>query len=120
MNAILFASSGVLAPVRELLRRFSVRQRFALRPVAVVRSKAQCADGPKLAPLAPPMLRPGQRPVALARVRSSLPLRVIRVVDGDRPTQHSGRMRISGRMADVCAELDRMAAREDQALAPAR
>lgn len=37
-----------------------------------------------------------------------LPLRVIRVKDGS--PQMAGRMVISGRMADVCAELDRLAA----------
>ena len=42
----------------------------------------------------------------------SLPLRVVRVMDADQPRAHSGRMVISGRMADVCAELDRLAARE--------
>jgi len=40
------------------------------------------------------------------------PLRVLRVVDKDQPRSCSGRMVISGRMADVCAELDRLAARE--------
>ncbi len=35
------------------------------------------------------------------------PLRVIRVKDGS--PQIAGRMVISGRMADVCAELDRLA-----------
>lgn len=40
------------------------------------------------------------------------PLRVIRVLEaGQAPTQ-VGRMMISGRMADVCAELDRLAAFE--------
>lgn len=41
------------------------------------------------------------------------PLRVLRVVDGA-SRQCAGRMVISGRMADVCAELDRLAAREAQ------
>ena len=36
------------------------------------------------------------------------PVRVIRVKDGS--PQMAGRMVISGRMADVCAELDRLAA----------
>jgi len=40
-------------------------------------------------------------------------LRVLKVVDGT-PRQFAGRMVISGRMADVCAELDRLAAREAQ------
>lgn len=39
-------------------------------------------------------------------------VRVVRVVEGaQRPTE-AGRMVISGRMADVCAELDRLAALE--------
>ena len=40
-------------------------------------------------------------------------LRVLKVVDGT-PRQCAGRMVISGRMADVCAELDRLVARESQ------
>jgi len=43
----------------------------------------------------------------------SRPLRVIRVVDGPQGEKRStNRMVISGRMADVCAELDRLAALE--------
>lgn len=40
------------------------------------------------------------------------PLRVLRVFEPGQPAAHVGRMRISGRMADVCAELDRLAACE--------
>jgi len=40
------------------------------------------------------------------------PLRVLRVVDAGLSPAQSGRLRISGRMADVCAELDRLAALE--------
>jgi hypothetical protein len=40
------------------------------------------------------------------------PLRVLRVVDGPQTPATAGRMLISGRMADVCAELDRLAALE--------
>jgi hypothetical protein len=47
--------------------------------------------------------------VARPRVR---PLRVVRVFDGPRVPAQAGRMVISGRMADVCAELDRLAAQE--------
>ncbi len=43
------------------------------------------------------------------------PLRVVRLADDQRPSKHSaGRMVISGRMADVCAELDRLIALENQ------
>lgn len=40
------------------------------------------------------------------------PLRVLRVVESGQARSSVGRMVISGRMADVCAELDRLAARE--------
>lgn len=40
------------------------------------------------------------------------PLRVVRVVEAGQPRSQVGRMVISGRMADVCAELDRLAACE--------
>jgi hypothetical protein len=39
------------------------------------------------------------------------PLRVLRIVDSQNRSA-GGRMVISGRMADVCAELDRMAGKE--------
>ncbi|RSZ35306.1 MULTISPECIES: hypothetical protein [unclassified Variovorax] len=40
------------------------------------------------------------------------PLRVVRVVDGKGRQCSNNRVLISGRMADVCAELDRLAALE--------
>lgn len=40
------------------------------------------------------------------------PLRVLRVVDAGHASSTAGRMVISGRMADVCAELDRLVALE--------
>lgn len=40
------------------------------------------------------------------------PLRVVRVMEAGQPRTQVGRMVISGRMADVCAELDRLAACE--------
>ena len=42
------------------------------------------------------------------------PLRVVRVVEACSGPASAGRMVISGRMADVCAELDRLAALESQ------
>jgi hypothetical protein len=48
---------------------------------------------------------------AFSRRTSPRPqLRVVVVQDGQDSRQHSSRMVISGRMADVCAELDRLAA----------
>jgi hypothetical protein len=40
------------------------------------------------------------------------PLRVVRVIEKGQSLSSVGRMVISGRMADVCAELDRLAACE--------
>lgn len=39
-------------------------------------------------------------------------VRVLQVMDAGQSPAQSGRLRISGRMADVCAELDRLAACE--------
>jgi hypothetical protein len=51
-----------------------------------------------------------------ARPAVSTPLRVVRLSEGGERPGSAGRMVISGRMADVCAELDRLAAREAAAL----
>ena len=50
-----------------------------------------------------------------ARLRPSRPLRVVRWVDASHAPASAGRMFMSGRMADVCAELDRLAALETSA-----
>lgn len=54
-----------------------------------------------------PAAKPAKESVA-ATPGNVYPLRVIRVKDVN--PQMAGRMVISGRMADVCAELDRLAA----------
>ena len=41
-----------------------------------------------------------------------MPLRVLHVVESGQSRSSTGRMVISGRMADVCAELDRLVERE--------
>ena len=51
---------------------------------------------------------PPRRPHA----RPSRALRVVRVLESNHPPRGAGRMVISGRMADVCAELERLAALE--------
>jgi hypothetical protein len=46
------------------------------------------------------------------------PLRVVHVAEDQRQPRHTaGRMVISGRMADVCAELDRLIALENRSKA---
>jgi hypothetical protein len=51
-----------------------------------------------------------------ARPASTAPLRVVRLSESGERLGTAGRMVISGRMADVCAELDRLAERESAAL----
>jgi len=55
----------------------------------------------------------GPRPsVPAATVGPAKPLRVVRVLEPSASRAVAGRMVISGRLADVCAELDRLAAQE--------
>jgi len=51
---------------------------------------------------------------ALQSSRRPLPLRVARVMESHHNRSQAGRMVISGRMADVCAELDRLAELENR------
>ena len=72
-----------------------------------------------------PRVQPQRRPAtvvqpvralrAVPRPKPRRPLRVVRVVDAGHTRDGAGRMVISGRLADVCAELDRLAEREAQA-----
>lgn len=52
------------------------------------------------------------RPISPVCTARPAPLRVLRVCDNQQAPGEVGRLVISGRMADVCAELDRLAARE--------
>lgn len=64
---------------------------------------------PRPAPVPQPAARaatPPQRPPA------PRPLRVVRVMEPAAAGHAAGRMVISGRLADVCAELERLAAQE--------
>jgi hypothetical protein len=60
--------------------------------VALLHANSACAQAPNLA--------------------SHKAVRVVRVLEAGHPRNAVGRMSISGRMADVCAELERLAARE--------
>jgi hypothetical protein len=51
---------------------------------------------------------------SLQSTRPPVPLRVARVMEAQHNRANAGRMVISGRMADVCAELDRLAELENR------
>jgi hypothetical protein len=56
--------------------------------------------------------RPAAATVRHPMLSEAKPLRVVRVLEPSASRAVAGRMVISGRMADVCAELDRLAAQE--------
>jgi len=104
MNAPL-SSTPILTPLRALWRWLmarpqSVAQAQSASPVPADRSctlRTQVLNSPSC---------------GSNRSATRQPLRVLRVVDSGLSPAQSGRLRISGRMADVCAELDRLAALE--------
>ena len=69
---------------------------------------AALAPHTEASPAAPTRVLPA-RPVHGQPLK---PLRVVRVLEPSAPRSTAGRMVISGRLADVCAELDRLAALE--------
>ena len=106
MNIALIAQSGVFSPLQNLMRLWTInrsqRQRKTLK-----NQLSDCHSAPES--IAVSALSTG----ATARIGTvQKPLRVVRVVEAGQARASSGRMVISGRMADVCAELDRLAARE--------
>ncbi len=95
MNSAWSATYALWSPLNKLLRRLASApsQRPAVSAPAMPCSNAAAA-----------VVR-NSRPVPR-------PLRVVRVMEAGQSRSQVGRMVISGRMADVCAELDRLAACE--------
>jgi len=106
MNIALIAQSGVFGPLHSLVRRL-LTHRAPAHWTAPASPHGEHHHAPKsVAPYAIPT-----RATTL-NATASKPLRVVRVLEAGQTRSSSGRMVISGRMADVCAELDRLAARE--------
>ena len=108
MSTALIAVSAVLTPLQGLWRW--------LMPAAT----GQCAPSGKawhgalgnassttIGPCSARHVQPDPTRHSMSR-----PLRIVRILEADQAPAQVGRLRISGRMADVCAELDRLAARE--------
>lgn len=103
MGIALLSFAEFLTPLQLLANRFMpIRQR---RPASISPSSS----------LRYVSVRPScaARPSSKAKRGSTLPLRVVQMVDARQPKGRSGRMLISGRIADVCAELDRLVALEE-------
>jgi hypothetical protein len=102
MAIALFTLGGVLATLLSLNRWLvdadQPRRRSRLEPAGPVPAGVS--------------VRPLGNMTSSPQVRPARPLRVVRCVEASQAPASAGRMFISGRMADVCAELDRLAASE--------
>lgn len=109
MSNTLFAVLGSLAPVQNFLRRFgTASSQQAHTGFLLANRPRELASIPATESAHCAKARNGAR----ARNSANMPLRVVRVMEAGQAVAHGGRMMISGRMADVCAELDRMVERE--------
>ena len=105
MNTALFANADFFGPLQGLMRWWSA-SRFSATGTPLLNREVQSTT-PKLIAVNDELTRAtGPKSVV------PMPLRVVRVVETGQTRASVGRMVISGRMADVCAELDRLAARE--------
>jgi hypothetical protein len=92
MNMALFAAPAAWAPLQNLMRW--------LMPGPVLPA------GSRVNPLLPKVAEISQGNL------QRRPLRIVHVREAGQSPSQVGRMVISGRMSEVCAELDRLAARE--------
>lgn len=106
MNIALIARLASLPPIQNLLRLLAAPRQLTVQAT------------PRLAPLADTsasklVASSGQQArLAEAMGLQKRPVRVLRVIASGKRNAGVGRMVISGSMADVCAELERLAARE--------
>ena len=102
MGITIFSLQSLLVPLQSLVAWFAGASAQA-QVVAPLRSSASEVRRARCVSATPPRrhhTRPGRT------------LRVVRVLDNSHAARGAGRMVISGRMADVCAELERLAALE--------
>lgn len=106
MNIALLARSKMFSPVHALLRWMLSSK----APVTPFTPKPLASEALN-APISIANNAVDTRAIVQNK-HSKMPLRVVRVMEAGQARTSVGRMVISGRMADVCAELDRLAARE--------
>lgn len=105
MGIAVLTIADLLSPLQALAHRWMTpRRRARSSDLRYVGIRPACAA------------RGAERPQAGSA--ATRPLRVVRVVD-PRSARNASRVVISGRMADVCAELDRLAALEAHEVQPA-
>ena len=105
MGTPLFAAFRLFDPLQHMVGTFG---RLFRRPPCPAEARAPAAP---CVPVRMTAVAGG----GAGRARPPRRLRVVRVFEGSQAAASAGRMVISGRMADVCAELDRLAALETAA-----
>lgn len=111
MNIASMTGPTMMAPLHSLLRwLLPAASKPLASPAASICQRAGSA-GNTSAPR-PPWVNTHHDPVEAGGVARRRPLRVVRLLEAGQTPAQVGRMVISGRMSDVCAELDRLAARE--------
>lgn len=107
MGSTNFLLDRMAAPLRRLYER-ACRARTQAR---LGRIRALASAGNRIQQM------PGHGHVAWPPTPAATPrrVRVLRIVDAGFPASAAGRLVVSGRLADVCAELDRMVALEGAA-----
>ncbi len=108
MNQSLVAASALLAPLGRFLRSLHAQPEVSTPAFMPMRWKAPIAGSGRVSPVG----RVRTPLPAVSVHRSCLPLRVVRVMEAGQASALAGRILMSGRMADVCNELDRMVERE--------
>jgi hypothetical protein len=104
MGITMLTFGSLLAPLRRLTGRI-LHAPSGGHITKPAQPPASCLTAARPRPAKP-------APSGSSRERPCRPLRVVRVLEASRAPAGAGRMFMSGRMADVCAELDRLAALE--------
>lgn len=110
MNIVSQTPPAMMAPLHSLLRWLLPSAAKSLRPRVAPPSQRVGAAPPVARAQAPWMTAGTMANQSRAAVRR--PLRVVRFLEAGQTPAEVGRMVITGHMSDVCAELDRLAARE--------
>ena len=119
MGIALLAFVDLLAPLQSFACRWMPTRRsaadrsaglryVAVRPACTARTPTPAASGASNASVR----NANERSDANSAPSVHRPLRVVRTVDAHQPSRRAGCVVLSGRLADVCAELDRLAALE--------
>ena len=109
MNTAQLVVPEILSPLQGLLRWFvPATSPHQPRPAYASASRHEFA----INTIATTACQTRAEPQNHSDLSNRRPLRVVRILEADHVQANVGRMMISGRMADVCAELDRLVAHE--------